>query len=501
MARSWPLASAAGLLLALASGAVAADVDGRLLDAVKQGNGAAVRTLLAQHADANAREADGTTPLHWAIRADDLDTAQALIRAGARAGAANRYGVTPLSLAAANGNPATITLLVKAGADPNTASPSGESVLMTAARTGRIDAVRVLLEDGASVNVHESTFGETALMWAAAENHADVVQLLLKQGADVNARSEVVDLPKVKVDFATMVTTAMPRGGLTALMLAARQGSLEAARALAAGGARLNLTDPDGMSALVIAIINGHNEVASALLEAGADPNVADSVGMAALYAAVDMHTQDPMTNRPATRISGDVDGVELVKRVLAHGADVNARLKAPLLQRQHNGGDPNLGDGATPLMRAARSGDLPVMRLLLDAGASLSLTTRAGTTALLFATGPARRKTEKTTLEAVKLCLDRGADVNAADANGQTALHVAVAQGDTIVSYLAEHGARLDAKDKQGHTPLDIALGAGDQGGGRAGRGRGGPVVRETTAKLLRELAESSKGNVDSGK
>ena len=133
--------------------------------------------------------------------------------------------------------------------------------------------------------------------------------------------------------------------------------------------------------------------------------------------------------------------------------------------------------------MRAARSGDVALMRLLLDAGADLTLTTRAGTTPLLFATGPARRKSDKTAIEAIGLCLDHGADINAADANGQTALHVAVTQADSIVSFLAERGAKLDVKDRQGRTPLDIALGAGDAGGGRGARGRGPAGPRESTA------------------
>ena len=101
-----------------------------------------------------------------------------------------------------------------------------------------------------------------------------------------------------------MVTTAMPRGGLTPLMYAARQGAIDAARALADAGANLNLTDPDGMSALVIAIINAHYDVAPALLDKGADPNVADTTGMAALYAAVDMHTARSADQSSADRAS-----------------------------------------------------------------------------------------------------------------------------------------------------------------------------------------------------
>ena len=134
-----------------------------------------MRALLRQQVDVNAREADGTTALHWAVRGDAVDIALSLIRAGAAADSTNRYGVTPLILAATNGNAVVIEALMKAGADPNDAMPEGQTVLMAAARTGKVDAVKALLRGGADPNVHERRLGETALMWAAAENHAEAV--------------------------------------------------------------------------------------------------------------------------------------------------------------------------------------------------------------------------------------------------------------------------------------------------------------------------------------
>lgn len=119
----------------------AADTPARLIDAIKAGNRAAVTALLKQPAEVIARGADGTTPLHWGVRVDDLEIVRLLLRAGANAQAANRYGVTPLALAATNGTPAIVDALVKAGADANAALPEGETVLMTAARTGNPDVV------------------------------------------------------------------------------------------------------------------------------------------------------------------------------------------------------------------------------------------------------------------------------------------------------------------------------------------------------------------------
>jgi ankyrin repeat protein len=201
------------------------------------------------------------------------------------------------------------------------------------------------------------------------------------------------------------------------------------------------------------------------------------------------MHTLDPLVNRPAPRGNTSRGAVDLVGQLLAHGANPNATLKAPLLARQHNFGDPALGSGATPLMRAARNGDVAMMEALLAHGASVRQPMPSGMTPLLFAVSPSRRKPAHDALTAAKLCLDHGADVNAHDASGSTALHLAVATSDDLVQYLVERDARLDARDQLGRTPLDIALGIGGEGRGRAGRGTV-PVVRESTAALLRELA-----------
>jgi ankyrin repeat protein len=413
-----------------------------------------------------------------------------LLKAGARAGTANRYGVSPLSLAATNGDAATIETLLAAGADANTASPDGETTLMTAARTGAAAAVKVLLAHGAKVNATEKWQGQTALMWAAAQNHREVTALLIEDGAEINARSKPLEFGKISFNGSTMVSTPMPRGGMTALMFAARQGALEGARALSEGGADLDLSDPDGTSALVMAIVNGHNDVAALLLEKGADPNVADASGMAALYAAVDLHTPGPFINRPSRKPTGTIDNVDLVKRILDRGGNPNARLRTPTLQRYHNGGDAQLTDGATPLMRAAKSTDVAVMRLLLDKGANPNLATRNFTTPMMFAAGlgGGRGRTDDAAIDAIALCLKHGADVNAFNNAGQTALHIAVERSDRLVEFLASQGAELDLKDKDGRTPLDVALGV-SASGFQGRRGAAPTVVRESTAALLRQL------------
>ena len=343
-----------------------AGADARLAKAVKAGDKAAVQALLQQRIDVNVPESDGTTALHWAVRSDDADLVDRLLRAGANVKAANRYGITPLYLACVNGNAAMIEKLLKAGADPNTVSTEGETALMTAAHTGSVDAVKVLLAHGADVNARENWHGETALMWAVSQKHAAVARELIAKGADVNARSTVNKWERQ--NSAEPREKWLPLGGLTPLEFAARQGCVDCIPVLVQGGADINAADPDGITPLLSAIINGHYDVANVLLEKGANPNVPDRTGRTPLYSAVDFHTM-PASNRPSPKeIDNEISSLDLVKSLLAKGADVNAQLKQqqPYRTKLDRGDDTMLTTGTTPLLRAAKAGDVAAMKLLL---------------------------------------------------------------------------------------------------------------------------------------
>src|SRR4029434_4147210 len=270
-----------------------------LIDAVKAGNVETVRTLLKQRVDVNAALPDGTTALHWAAHTNATELARLLLAAGAKANAANRYGVTPLTLAAESGNAALAEALLSAGADPKVTVGEGETILMSAARAGNVGTIKALVAHGADVNAAEQWQGQTALVYAATQNHADAVKVLVELGANVNVRSKKLEFPDFVFKTAGMIYAVQPVGDWTPLMYAARDGAIDAVRALAAGGADLNLVDPDGTTALTLAIINGHFDTAVALLEKGADPNVPDKSGMTALYAAVDMNTIQTVWGRP----------------------------------------------------------------------------------------------------------------------------------------------------------------------------------------------------------
>lgn len=482
------------ILVLFTTSVFAAGGDAQLAQAVKSGDKAAVQSLLRQHVDVNAAEADGTTALHYAVRNDDLDLANRLIGAGANVKAANRYGVTPLYLAAVNGNAAMIEKLLGAGVDANAVSTEGETALMTASRTGRVDAVKVLLSHGADVNARETWHGETALMWAVSQKHPEAARELIAKGADVNARSTFNKWERQ--NSAEPREKWLPLGGLSPLEFAARQGCAACIPVLVEAGADLNAVDADLITPLISALINGHYDAAGVLIEKGTNVNLADRTGRTALYAAVDDHTM-PASNRPSPKeIDNELTSLDIVKALLAKGADVNAPLKQqqPYRTKLDRGDDTMLTTGTTPLLRAAKAGDVAVMKLLMEKHADAKLATRNGVNPLMAAAGAGtkeedttgRRKTQADAIEAIKLCLDAGIDINAADSRGQTAVHGAALQGfDQVVQFLADHGAKLDVKDRQGRTPLDAAMGLA---GGVGFDGNSG-VVHESTAALIRKL------------
>lgn len=446
------------LSLWLASG-VLAGADSRLADAAEKGDHLAVRTLVEAHANPDAAQADGMTALHWAAFRDDLRTVQALAGAKpkANANATNGWGVTPLSIACQNGNTEIVELLLTLGADANTSLRGGETVLMTASRTGKPGPVDALLAKGAIVDAKERR-GQTALMWAAAEGHAEVVQLLLKAGADLRA--------------------TLPDSGFTPLLFAAREGRAEVVRVLLEAGADLNAaTEPrkipakgpgKGTTALTLAIENGHFELALDLIRAGADPNDQRS-GFTPLHMMtwVRKPPRGEDHGAPPPRGSGHLSGVQFIRQLVEHGADVNARLKTG------QGGPGQFNKkGATPFLMASSTADVPYMRLLMELGADPSLENVDRCTPLMVACGigvgsDAANEVageEPEVLEAAKLLLQRGADVNAVDANGETAMHGAALKNlPGVVQFLADHGADVrtwNTTNKYGWTPLMIAQG-----------------------------------------
>ena len=416
-----------------------------LLDVVKAGDAAAARTLLARGGDPNSADADGSTVLHFAVENDETELIQALLAAGARARVANRHGITPLHLAATNGNATIVQRLIAAGADVNGVTPGGETALMMAARTGDPETIKALLTHGAMVDAKEGWRGQTALMWAATENNAAAIRLLVEAGADVKTKST--------------------GGSFSAFLFAVRGGHIDAARALLDSGANVNERLSDGMSALVLALYNAHFELAAFLLDRGADPNAAEQ-GWTALHQVAWSRRPNRGFNMPGAVPTGRIDSLELVRKLVAKGANVNARMT-----KEPRDGNRNMLNriGATPFVMAAKSADVPLMRVLLESGADPKIKTNDGTSALMAAAGvgvygPGESPgTHEEALEAVKLAYEAGGgDVNDVNRDGETALLGAVYRGGAVpvIQFLSDKGAKLDVANKKQWTPLLAAEG-----------------------------------------
>ena len=262
----------------------------------------AVRALIKQGADVNAAQGDGMTALHWAAEKGDVALAKVLVTAGARLTATTRHGAyTPLHVAARTGRGAAVAALLDAGADVNTVTATGATALHEAAGAGSVAAVEALLAHGAAVDAKESMWEQTPLVFAASYDRPDVIKVLLAHGANANtftkvhsvsgqrttdqagaaARRQVLDEFREKdgndpnwrptpeqVQAAVLAgqraqrsgkapvaggsspdlsggegggAAADSQGGLTPLLHAARQGNVEAARALLDGGTDINL--------------------------------------------------------------------------------------------------------------------------------------------------------------------------------------------------------------------------------------------------------------------
>ena len=535
-------------------------------EAAMRGDLAEVRALIDAGADVNAALGDGMTALHWSAERGDSDIASMLLSAGARVESTTRLGAyRPLHLAAKNGHASVVRELLQAGALPNPGTTTGVvTPLHLAAASGSASSVAMLLEYGADVDRGETAWGQTPLMFAAAAGRVRAIRALLDGGADVDARAQVLDMqtrdsddgeelaerrqrmrallepdepdqpeasttepespgstpaaeagPAGGIDVNEAQRDRVPQpmshaqlvggyGGLSALLLAVREGYSEAAMALLEGGADIDrVSGGDHSSPLLMAIINGHFDLAMELFNRGADPTIESDAGATPLYIA--LNTQWIPKSRhpqPTDRLQQDVTYLDLMRAFLDAGADPNVQLTKQLWFTTF--GDDYLRvdrTGATPFWRAAYALDIEAMKLLVAYGADPGTPTvksprrrynvgpnqdrtdvdrsglppipigGPGTWPLQAASGVGygegyaaniHRHVRDGWLDAVTYLVDElGADVNTRDHNGYSALHHAASRGDNeLILFLVERGADVMVVSRRGQTTVDMANG-----------------------------------------
>ena len=531
-------------------------------DAVMKQDNGLLAHLLSAKADVNAAQPDGTTALHWAAYHGDARTTTLLLKAHANPNLRTTTGMTPLLLACQSGSEEIVRLLLKDKADPNATFTHGETPLMMAARTGSVPVMKVLLDKGVPVDAKEELRGTTALMWAAANSNTDAVRFLISKGADVSAHSATTKpgrapylapssrdrinefvhgygLAGVTVDedapdptkgtqqeraaqeakhkkleeqraAAARVLDEYPGddenahklkqqwGGLTPLIFASRQGDLETVKVLLDAKADVNETSEFGWTALLVATQNRYYKLGLYLLDHGANPNIQNVGGWSPLYLATDnrnIEGGDYPTRKP------DMDHLDYIKRLLAAGANTNLRMRSSTETRTVFTHQWLFEDGATPFLRAAQSGDLVLMKLLLEHGADPKIATIWNVTPLMVASGigwvegVTYEWSPQQTYDAVKLLLDLGADVNAQDTlDERTALMGAAHKGrNDIVELLVKHGGDLSIHDIGSrdtvHALSGITWQAIDYADGLVRVGVQSAVPHPETAALIRRL------------
>jgi len=483
--------------------------------AVYRNDVAMTDALLQAGAKAKVTNRNGISPLYMASLYGNPAIISRLLKQGADSAEKGPSGETMLMLAARNGNPEAIKLLLAARADVNAKEPlRGTTALMWAVEQKHPSAVKALLDGGADFKARSGNAGnprnymassgassnageQTAKMrLCVAQNGGPSVEEQIRTGSTslsdtegpcaVYGRNAVgrgaptggnragaggtgarggaqarggapeSDAPPDDAGeddgpVAGLVGTG--GGGLTALILAARENDLESAKLLVAAGADVNETSNAGWSPLLMATNNRNYLLGKFLVERGADVNKANSTAFTPLYLATDnrnIEGGDYPVPKP------DMDHLDFIKILLDRGADPDARVNGNTETRTIFTMQWFYEAGATAFIRAAQSGDTALMKLLLKHGADPKAVTKNGDNALHAAggigwvEGVTYEWSKEENIEAIRMLLDLGLNPNDQDKEGRTALMGAAMKGRVdAIRLLVERGADLNIRDK----------------------------------------------------
>jgi len=509
--------------------------------------------LIRAGAKVDVANREGLTPIAMAALYGQAPMLEALIKAGADAKQKNARGETLVMFAARSGNPEAIKLLVANGADVNAKETvRGTTALMWAVDQRHPSAAKMLVELGAEVGAKSAGAGlprnymaprvDTSAVDAAAKRHQNAIaagrtyneqlewdaahgaKISLGFRGTINADGTVSRVENTRRPSLTPAAAPPPApdaapppepddvdvivaglvgagsGGLTPLIFAAREGSIESAKVLLDGGANVNQTSEYGWTPLLTATNNRNYKLAKYLIERGANVNIANKGGWTPLYLATDnrdIEGGDYPVPKP------DVDHLEFITFLLDHDADPNARAKDNTLTRTIFTMQWFYENGATPFVRAAQSSDVALMQLLLDYGADPFIATENGDTALTasagigWVEGVTYERSPDENVKAVRMLLDLGLDPNGRNREGRTALMGAALKGRSeVVQMLVDRGARLDTRDGGSRdTDNSVSQIAGhtwqavDYADGLVRTGVQSAVARPETAALIRKL------------
>lgn len=533
--------------------------------AASRGDSALTALLLRRKASIMTLTRIGAfTPLHIAAQNGNASVVRALLASGANVRALNENGVSVLHFAAMSGDSAMVMALIKAGADVNAGEPAwGHTPLMVAADRGRAAVVRALLKSGADARITAKTVDPMASSaqdrQARQTRNTVLAQLRQEQGAAKNLgwqpnSQQVQAAVKASRDVEKQAASASAvasvvasntaeearlaaaggggqdedtpgytelighMGGLSALLLAVREGHQDVVQALLKSGVDINQTSAgDHTSPLLMATINGQYDVAMQLIAAGADVNLPSDAGATPLYGVINKEwAPSTRTPQPAYQLQQKATYLDVTQALLRAGANPNVRLKRSLWYTTYNRDNLRVDfAGATPFFRAAYATDVPLMKMLLAAGADPSVgtikpaararrpapaagTPRAtgdsaaapaapvradpsglppvpeggvGIPPLLAASGVGygqgfaandHRHVANGWLPSVRYLVEvLGMDVNGRDYGGFTPLHFAAARGDNeLINYLVSKGADVKAVARNGQTTADMANG-----------------------------------------